>query len=268
MIANINYNFFLTFQSLLSIVGQIDPQSETASAIGGSKTTILPSQRNCQTNTTTTEVVGPTSAELESINELIKFDHVYYKHESSVVESGLEKLENTQSSDSNLENKVNIHITQEITDDIEIDDIMKTEPDLCAINEIDETDLSDINMELLKDIENLIGFHDFQDQVEQNSLESFSQIEQCNDKQEAMVTKDTNSKTDLKRKRSVTSSPLSLMDMYESTDKYGQINSVFSDSGFSSDFSDVSSPCGSDISGGLNDNSWEESFMELFPTLA
>jgi hypothetical protein len=49
----------------------------------------------------------------------------------------------------NLENKVNIHITQEITDDIEIDNIMKTEPDLCAINEIDETDLSDINMELL-----------------------------------------------------------------------------------------------------------------------
>lgn len=254
---------------MLSIVGQIDPQSETAAATGGCKTTIIPSQRNCHTHTATSKVVGPTTAELESINELIKFDHVYYKHESSAVESGLEKLDqSTQSSNANLENKVNIHITQEITDDIEIDDIMKTEPDLCAINEIDETDLSDINMELLKDIENLIGIHDFQDQVEQNSLESFSQIEQCNDKQEAMVTKDTSCKTDLKRKRSDTSSPLSVMDMYESTDKYGQINSVLSDSGFSSDFSDVSSPCGSDISGGLTDNPWEESFMELFPTLA
>jgi hypothetical protein len=101
----------------------------------------VPSQRNCNTHTATSEVVGPTTAELESINELIKFDHVYYKHESSAVESGLEKLDqNTQSSNANLENKVNIHITQEITDDIEIDNIMKTEPDLCAINEIDETD--------------------------------------------------------------------------------------------------------------------------------
>lgn len=251
-------------ESLLSIVQQINSKPETDVASKGSESSIITAQGNTPKITANSGLVGPTSAELESINELIKFDHVYYKHESSSVETGLEKP--TQAVKTNSQTKVNIHVTQDIPNDITIDDSVKTEPELCAIDMIDETDLNDINLELLKDIENLIGI-DFQDQIEQDSFESISQNGQCvKSKQEVLVTKDTSSNR--KRKRSEDASPLSVTDMYESTDKLGQEASVFNDSEFGSDFSDVCSPYGSDISGDLNDNPWEESFMELFPTLA
>lgn len=249
-------------ESLLSIVQQISSKPDTDGASRGSDSSILTAQGNTPKITASSGVVGPTSAELESINELIKFDHVYYKHESSSVETGLEK----PVVKTNSQTKVNVHITQEIPTEISIEESVKTEPELSAIDMINETDLNDINLELLKDIENLIGI-DFQDQIEQDSFDSISQNGQCvKSKQEVSVTKDTS--LNRKRKRSEDASPLSVTDMYESTDKLGQETSIFKDSEFGSDFSDVCSPYGSDISGDLNDNPWEESFMELFPTLA
>ena len=208
--------------------------------------------------------MGPSTAELESLNELIKFDHVYFKHESSTADAGLEKIHQCENKNSPV--KVNIHITQDISSNT--DNLVKTEQELPE-GAIDENDLNDINMELLNEIESLIGV-DFQDQLEQNLMESISQsghfIENTQNLQKAEMNIDSNV-NDRKRKRLESSSPLSAVDMYESTDNYGHDSSVLSDSGFHSDLSEACSPL-SDVSSGLNEDPWEESFMELFPTLA
>ena len=134
---------------MLSLVQQINSRSETAEAIRRNEPTDFCDKGNTPSVTATPTVVGPTTAELESINELIRFDHVYYKHESSPVQTSLEKPDqNVQKCDTNSQTKVNIHITQDISSDIPVEDIMKAEPELCAI---DESDLSDINFELLNE---------------------------------------------------------------------------------------------------------------------
>lgn len=251
--------FTFVFQSLFGIVQQISTtQSEKDDGTVSQEPGTHPGSRSSFTTSTPHKVVGPTAAELESINELIKFDHEYYKHQSMSAETDIET--SSQQAVTNSSTKVNICVTQDLPTKSISEDPVKNEPEISAITET--VDLTDINLDLLKDIESLIGF-DFQDQFEQNSVESISQSGQCT--QNEGETKDTISKNDRKRKRSETVSSPSVTDMYESSDNLD--NAVFSDSGFTSDFSDACSPL-SDISGGLDDNPWEESFMELFPTLA
>jgi len=223
-------------------------------------------------------VVGPSTTELESINELIKFDHIYYKIEPAtdiadsevVIDTENESLCENETDD--IENLINYQsipseiIQSEINSENICEDSDVSQKDECPV--IGECDIPEINMELLKDIENLIEM-DLQNQLCQDSQDTVSQKElsladdTC--KTDYLV---TNTKiSNKKRKCTNIQSPTQSLEV---TDTFSWDNSyleTFSDSGVSSDYSEAGSPC-SAISSGLTEDRWEESFMELFPDLA
>lgn len=219
-------------------------------------------------------MVGPSPAELESINELIKFDHEYYKIEPLTPEPGVEVIVDSGVNSSfeiqsdtkcivpNLKNEFPSQkdCVRTISEDSlvsSIEDIVDLEKEVLNV-------LPEINIDLLNEIESLIE-DDLHSQAIPDSLDEVSQngqillpVEQ-NKKLQSELLPPVEEKSSLKRKRSQTcissSDLLSLEDCLSG-----------SDSGISSDYSEAGSPY-SDISGGLSDNVWEESFIELFPDL-
>ncbi|KAJ8312378.1 hypothetical protein KUTeg_010159 [Tegillarca granosa] len=219
-------------------------------------------------------MVGPSTEELESINELIKFDHIYYKLEPAsqdlvVTESNVSEM------NQNLPvGRLNIHITQDVNSNNDTGVISVNEENISPVN-ISEKDISnvlpDINMDLLEDIESILeldlgGQLDSQDEVSQNKQFDCANSSLVNIKEKEITANELCPTQCRKRKHSdtVPSPSPSDFDHFDSDTSYAS-----SDSGVVSDFcdKDIASPY-SDITGSLQDDPWEESFMELFPALS
>jgi len=189
---------------LLGLLDQLNESVNTPDI----KTTL----KNISVIPTQPQVVGLSSKELESLNELIKFDHEYHKAPSSVVQK-------TTSS--------------------------QAKPVAISIPELSVEDVS-----LLDNI------------VSDNALESllneFSRCQQGGPVNSSLVQK-TVSVPDHSVSQKMDNSHLSVSNT---------IVDYCSDSGISdgTSYSDVPSPS-SVCSSGLNEDIWEESFTELFPTL-
>lgn len=219
-------------------------------------------------------VVGPSPAELESINELIKFDHEYYKIEpltpepkmEVIIDSGVDSSSEIQSDSESVvpDRKAEFPSQTECVQTIsEEPSILSTIEDFVDLEKDVLNVLPEINIDLLNAIESLIE-DDLQSQAIPDSLDDVSQNGQIVLPSEQNMTLQSEllppmEKHSKKRKHSQTLSPK--MDFFSPDDCFSS-----SDSGMASDYSEAGSPY-SDISGGLSDSVWEESFTELFPDL-
>jgi len=239
-------------------------------------------------------VVGPTPAELESINELIRFDHVYYKPEPTVkniqpkevvaVGTTAGKVESTKMYKTILPAGEPIHITQPVAvqvqpptpaddDDVIIIDSGAELSDSSSTSDMSVDDVVE-GLNTLEDLESFLQ----QDQVS-TTTDLFAERKPLSSN-DTFVSKDTNVHS-AKKTEKVTSSPIHSMPMDVTdfsfsmspehlfgldTDFISSSNSLRSPS--SSYYSDASSPRSDGLSGALDDDVWEESFTELFPSLA
>lgn len=214
-------------------------------------------------------MVGPSPAELDSINELIKFDHEYYKIEPLTPEpemevivdvdatSTIELKTDTECIDPNLKTnqEESIHVMEEEVPVPCISDFVDLEKEVLNV-------LPEINIDLLNDIESLIE-DDLHSQATPDSTEEISQNGQLllPSEQNKRLQSELAPQAEKQSKRKYSQTLGSCSDLISSDDYFSS-----SDSGITSDYSEVGSPY-SDISGGLSDNVWEESFIELFPDL-
>lgn len=221
-------------------------------------------------------MVGPSTEELESINELIKFDHIYYKLEPASQNLVVSKTNVSELNQNLPVGRLNIQITQDVNTENDTGVISVNEDNISPVN-ISEKDISnvlpDINMDLLEDIESILeldlgGELDSQDDISQNKqfdCENKSLVN-VKEKEITVISNELCPPQSRKRKHSdtVPSPSPSDFDQFESDPSYAS-----SDSGVISDFcdNDIASPY-SDITGSLQDDPWEESFMELFPALS
>jgi len=229
-------------------------------------------------------VVGPTTKELDSLNELIKFDHEYYKIEpintvevisgKSVSKVNLPEVICGSDTKISQVNSINIYVTADLDQShaVPVTDAVKEEkkevsiPDNSQLNVIDSSALPEISMEFLSDIEDLLT-SELQGDLSVSDNTSVLSTDNYKVVHDNLQGKTTSHIRCAKRK---------LSDLLDNIDNVPEtlptdlldVDAVFSPSYSNSDsFSDAASPC-SDTSGGLEDNLWEESFMELFPTLA
>ncbi len=204
-------------------------------------------------------MVGASPAELESINELIKFDHIYYKVEPNTQTAA----KSSPASQTNTKDQVAVcHVPsgQEVKQEVSVpmttdsETASNVEMDIPTICIDDDSSIEgDTGLQLLEDIESLLQSEELLDfaDLDPASLTSGSvEIEKENDC----------SKTrGQKRKHSASNSNSGSLDSLSVDD---HLQDYFSDSGIS----DVPSPS-SDMSSSLGDESWHESFSELFPDL-
>ena len=233
-------------------------------------------------------MVGPTSAELESLNELIKFDHVYYKNQPLTDTTGSSVLQAADVQCEKVSGQVNITIScdtpvksekEENVSDLDMQINAET-----IVKEMQNI-LPDINMDLLKDIENYIENEMDIEPVGQSCLDTVDNTPQGGVsllekaiKSDSLQSISTNKDS---RKRRL-SDICGIVSDIESSSSIADDQCVMlgNDSGISSDYSDAGSPYSensekigdvpspySDISGGLSEDHWEESFIELFPDL-
>jgi len=187
-------------------------------------------------------LVGPTAAELESIKELIQFDHEYLKPvldvQNNSAINGISLVDNTACA---TQDTAQMPLT--------MDSVMTSE----CITQIGEMDtVQSFKTEGEDEMDLLLGMA--------NDKSTFDDFESCNP-----LTSDTSFTCDLKE----------LMGLVNSTKDYDSHSlsgksecGSGSDSGISdaprSPFSDEGGPFDSP---GLGDGLWEESFTDLFPSL-
>lgn len=217
-------------------------------------------------------MVGPSPAELESINELIKFDHEYYKIEpltpepkmEVIIDSGVSStVENKTDSESVVPDiKTEFSLQQDCVQTVSGDTPVLSIEDFVDLEKEVLNVLPEINIDLLNDIESLIE-DDLHRQAIPNSMDEVSQNGQLllpNEEDKKLQCELTPPVEKHSKKRKLSQTSLSSDLLSKEDDLSG------SDSGVASDYSDAGSPY-SDFSGGLSDNVWEESFIELFPDL-
>lgn len=212
-----------------------------------SKTSTAQSAVDCAQSPAASQgtMVGPSTDELESLNELIKFDHIYYKSPSPVKED---------EDDTPIEE-----------DDTPIDVDMIENNSIELLTDDALAQLRDIEALMHEDI--LTNTGDIVDISKDITYDSQSVAHKNN-----MATR--------KRKASVLDTPDvidSITDLWSTVenDKLSTIDLDYSaklsasESGYTtSDYGDAASPL-SDTSSVLNDdNMWAESLTELFPGLA
>lgn len=183
--------------------------------------------------------MGPTPEELESFNELIQFDHVYFK--PAAVKKNI----------SIIKPSVKAHCLQKESTCTAI----KKEKDTLQIPEDDLATLSQTLEELI-DLDSL---------VESSSPVTFNSVDN-NRKRKAQ----TDIAPVVQKKSQSCFPPLThSSSLFHGSDHFGleaSLSPVASESGYCSD-SIVGSPK-SEVSSDLGlDNAWEESFSELFPSL-
>jgi hypothetical protein len=212
-------------------------------------------------------VVGPSPAELDSLNELIKFDHEYYKIEPITPEPEMEVIVDVgATSTTELETDIECIVPNLKTNQEDTIQVMGEEAPVPCISDFVDLEkevlnvLPEINIDLLNDIESLIE-DDLHSQASPDSTEEISQNGQLLLPSEQNKGLQSEPQTEKRTKRKHSQTLGSCSDLISSDDYFSG-----SDSGISSDYSEVGSPY-SDISGGLADNVWEESFIELFPDL-
>lgn len=207
-------------------------------------------------------MVGPTAAELESIKELIRFDHEYIK---------TEPVETVVITDDDED----ITITSNLDTDMEMEyKTEETTTDSATVAEEISSEFGDI------DLEQFTSSMDFESLLELDSLpdELKSIIEPSVMKKEQDTSVSSKQPSSKKARTPTNLLNVSNTNSFASTFSLNSPvlleeplwpGATLSDSGYSSDEvnSDVASPR-SDYSTNLDDDIWEESFTELFPTLA
>lgn len=228
-------------------------------------------------------MVGPSTEELESFKELIKFDHEYYK---PTVVGSVASVQRAQKSKTSPSRKAVSIIKPQLKAAVKAP-VVKQEPQL-AIAEADLANLSQ-SLEELIDLDTLL-------QEDLNSTDAGCRVENtATDFPAVSVKAEDNTRCSNKRKLDATETDYTqscqstkkqhltvktdLDSLFTGSDTFGldatlspyslspQMNSL-SESGYSSDLSGADSPK-SDTSGVLGDDAqfWEESFSELFPSL-
>lgn len=207
--------------------------------------------------------MGPTPAELESLNELIKFDHIYYKAkaESQTRELNQQVSRPTLTATRSLPK---IRVANSVKQDKQDNKVQQVKNS--PTDSLSGLDFAQSLCQL--DLESLL---------EQDSL-SLQDPFHC-DTEHSKVEDDPEPVTKCRRKSNVDSEVpvISSPEYYtpsleEEEDmqpldlKTGPFHGSCSDSGYSSELSDAASPR-SDASSILGDDIWEESFTELFPAL-
>lgn len=250
------------------------------------------------------EVVGPTTEELDSFNELIKFDHVYYKPAVStqVASHSLGMAAATTATSpseatpspakkagvSLLKPSVRAATHNQVTPVPEV----KQEPVITELS-LGEADLAGLSAKLeeLIDLDALLQEDLLSDSISSSQSLNTATIDtapissvdrpaplkrKLQDIEESPSKKSIHVKTE---SGDDVFSGNDLSHLFPSSDTFGLdaglspslspgARSSLTESGYSSDLSDIGSPK-SDTSGGLGGEAsmWEESFSELFPSL-
>ena len=231
-------------------------------------------------NTQSICVVGPTTTELESLNELIKFDHVYYKSEADVaspsdvssVNRAVSKSGKVQPTSVNSLLKTNIvQTTPDVTADLKEATISSADDnsDIDLPHTLEDIDFAALSESLEQQLIDLDAI--LKDSV---AMET-SQEEKASDICEPLLKKQKLCESDFvqetKVKIETDTAPALPDDLFSQSSDFLIVPSSpvlksgsLSDSGYSSD---AASPR-SDVSVLYEtDNHWEESFTELFPSL-
>jgi hypothetical protein len=226
---------------------------------------------------TTPQVVGPTPEELESVNELIRFDHMYYRNAPSPTAMEVEvesvdistELESCGVVSVNPDGQSVVEIPgdyclEESTDTVSGDEALFSE-DLLNLSELDLLELTETLSQLVDS--------------QQVSEQPFMSV----DKSAAKISQSQFTSKTAPKKQTICelTTPFSLLDDFsvepnavESLDleQGAPWNSPAASSGRGTGSSSVGSP----FSDGLDDDycsqweegyRWEESFTELFPSL-
>ena len=260
------------------------------------------------TNSAGTTVVGPSATELESLQELIQFDHVYYKtqpegkssHRSptvlqikpkpaslspkcfqKVTGNGLRNVKIIITRDSDMKNDtVNkvVQIPNVILDTKMLEKSKVSSQPVPVISnpenfetiqiKDDNSDLTDLNFDLLNDLESILS----QDCDGITYPDNTNELSQVNMEEE--LTKCAENVQKGQKRKAPSSEIEAIMDDLTSDFPPSPTKSVLSasDSGYSSD---VPSPYSTQTAGSplvddgtlLQESGWEESFTELFPDL-
>ena len=254
-------------------------------------------QQQTSTSTSASTVVGPTTAELESLNELIKFDHVYYKVTSPaglVMASSSPPISSggavvsvvRQQSPSNQrlikpkqeeEQPLALTTTQVVDTSrssvptIQIPDIAFSE-NLSRENLDRLLDLDSILEEDLKHNDTVSPRH-MMASLEPASFPNTVATRGCNTVSKNSLTIPTTTGLQSRKRKFSNSYNSEFNIKYSVSPRNQRLGfdevldlSPFADSNYCSDLSDVASPR-SDSSSLLGEDGWEESFTELFPSL-
>jgi len=200
-------------------------------------------------------LVGPTAAELESCKELIQFDHIYHKPTSTSPQQGQMsevvevKIDPESESEAVAQNEV-ICSSQDIS--TPVTDNSYTDNALIDIDEL--LDLSSFNWDSMNNLD-------------LEALTASSDTDNITPSNIAPCTKSNTSVSILPKTNTVnvniTSSAPAPPQIDLSTDSYSLITSPLNDSVYGSD---MGSPLSDDTSS--FDHLFEDSFTELFPSLA
>jgi hypothetical protein len=248
-------------------------------------------------------VVGPTTAELESLKELIQFDHEYYKSESPILVVSQQEVKSVQkicpkivkSKENNSEmvsigeppedvdTKLCTKVTVSVTPPASNKDIISmdttTSPDPLSWSETDLTDYFQNNLESLMDLNCLLEESQLsnsdcvvsvysEDELAHDTMAVNTETAKSNSTVDSIKVNEFNLDSNMLQLGEDMYSPLPPSPIQSLVDTEFLAHKAISDSAYGSDLSDIGSPK-SDVSlFDEHDASWEESFTELFPSLA
>lgn len=245
----------------------------------------------------TATVVGPTATELESIKELINFDHIYYKVPSGAYTDSVqeEKPKSVYVSVTVAAEPITVQQQQVATPLVSSSTNQNTKEDIIDLTQ-PQLDLPmDVNINDLLDMSSWNELMDIDDLL-QRDLATTAEVKATTvtntpviapatnisggvsliSKDSSIATSSKHQKSLISRRKRKAEEPITLETDNFITDHGLLSPSLLSfdsemsynneTSGYGSDLSDIGSPK-SDISSALSDDLWEESFTELFPSL-
>ena len=231
-------------------------------------------QQQTYTETATSPVVGPTTEELESFNELIKFDHVYYKMAPPaglVVTSSSPQIatEEAKVGARSSPNQKRVKPKQEQQGfPLSLPQVFDTSHVNAPIQQTSEIAFAECmkqeSLDQLLELDSILE-DDFTQNTEASSTLTLPPMALAKD---SLTVPSATGLQSCKRKSSTSvSSPSPRNQRLGSDDVIGlDVLSPLGDSSYGSDLSDAASLT-SDVSQLLGDDGWEESFTELFPSL-
>ena len=236
------------FGLLQQLNGEEDELKSEKEAVTANETDSSPTKQQH-----TPPVVGPTPTELESLNELIKFDHIYYKAPCVSKEAFPEacKIETGEVKD--IQDHCHTGITSNSTQDTS--SILLDNPDEQEIPELELEELPD-NFQLLEELQDLFQ----QDLLPNTEVPETPATDIV--PQKIQIQNTCESTKGRKRKHSVSSDSA-----YSSEPDIVDLTTEASSPFQPQDISDASSPFSDMSSSPLSDDLWVEDFTDLFPAL-
>jgi hypothetical protein len=232
--------------------------------------------------------VGPTTAELESLNELIRFDHIYYKSEggekvkcvsSKGIASSNDVVNILSLPDSSVVAQQNVECPKPVTPAenskwVDFESVLNL-TDMVHFND-SLNDLVDLDALLQDNLLSTVtsgGTDNIQGTTSPVAKDTrvHSLVPQNEPAPKRRKTHNLRlsmpDNTNFKREKIVSPVQSKPLEVFSAEDLFTlDSSSSVSDSGYVSELSDASSPR-SEISSVLGDEVWEESFTELFPSL-